>query len=125
MAFDALKYDDIVLINAPFTKEIHDLAYIQALRKELQETFDAHLAIVWVICSIETVHQRMIERNSPRDTFKLADWDKYVASQHFEVPTWLKVENDPYSLILFNNNTEEEFQASMKEVVGILEDRKK
>jgi hypothetical protein len=44
------------------------------------------LAIVWVICSIETVHQRMIERNSPRDTFKLADWDKYVASQHFEVP---------------------------------------
>jgi hypothetical protein len=28
MAFDALKYDDIVLINAPFTKEIHDLAPI-------------------------------------------------------------------------------------------------
>jgi tRNA uridine 5-carbamoylmethylation protein Kti12 len=124
MAFDALKYDDIVLINAPFTKEIHDLAYIQALRKELQEGYDAHLAIVWVICSIETVHQRMIERNSPRDTFKLADWDKYVASQHFEVPTWLKVDDDPYSLILFNNNNEEEFQTSMKDVVRILEDRK-
>ena len=66
----------------------------------------------------------MIERNSPRDTFKLADWDKYVASQHFEVPTWLKVDDDPYSLILFNNNNEEEFQTSMKDVVRILEDRK-
>jgi tRNA uridine 5-carbamoylmethylation protein Kti12 len=124
MALDALKYDDIVLINAPFTKEIHDLAYIQALRKELIETYQAHLAIVWVICSIETVHQRMIERNSPRDTFKLADWDKYVKSQHFEVPTWLKSDDDPYSLILFNNNNDEEFKASMKEVTRLLEERK-
>ena len=27
MALDALKYDDIVLINAPFTKEIHGEAH--------------------------------------------------------------------------------------------------
>jgi len=124
MALDALKYDDIVLINAPFTKEIHDLPYIQALRKELEETYQAHLAIVWIICSVETVHQRMIERNSPRDTFKLADWDKYVKSQHFEVPIWLKDDKDPYSLILFNNNTDEEFKQSMKDVTRLLEERK-
>jgi gluconate kinase len=124
-ALDALKYDDIVLINAPFTKEIHDPAYVAALRKELRETYGAHLAIVWVICSIETVHQRMIERNSPRDTFKLADWDKYVKSQHFEVPTWLKVDEDPYSLILFNNNNDQEFKESMARVTKLLEERKK
>src|SRR5574344_425065 len=125
MALDALKYDDIVLINAPFTKEIHDPAYIKALRKELAESYGAHLAIVWVICSIDIVHQRMIERNSPRDTFKLADWDAYVKSQHFEVPTWLKDDDDPYSLILFNNNNDAEFQESMTRVTKLLEERKK
>ena len=32
---EALEYDDIVLINAPFTREIRDDAYIAGLRKEL------------------------------------------------------------------------------------------
>jgi tRNA uridine 5-carbamoylmethylation protein Kti12 len=124
MALDALRYDDIVLINAPFTKEIHDDAYIAALRKELKEDYGAHLAIIWVLCDIETVHKRMIERNSPRDTFKLADWDKYVKSQHFEIPTNLRVDGDPYSLMLFNNNDDETFAASMKKVISVLEERK-
>lgn len=124
MGLDALKYDDIVLINAPFTKEIRDPEYINALRKELHESYNAHLAIVWVICSIETVHQRMVERNSPRDTYKLKDWEGFIKTQHFEVPTWLKVEGDPYSLILFNNNNEKEFQDSLKKTVSLLEDKK-
>jgi tRNA uridine 5-carbamoylmethylation protein Kti12 len=124
MGLDALKYDDIVLINAPFTKEIRDPDYIAALRKELKETYDAHLAIVWVICSIETVHQRMIERNSPRDEYKLKDWEGFIKTQHFEVPTWLQVKDDPYSLILFNNNNDEEFAESMKKTVALLEEKK-
>jgi tRNA uridine 5-carbamoylmethylation protein Kti12 len=124
MGLDALKYDDIVLINAPFTKEIRDPDYIAALRKELKETYDAHLAIVWVICSIETVHQRMIERNSPRDEYKLKDWEGFIKTQHFEVPTWLQIKDDPYSLILFNNNNDEEFADSMKRTVALLEEKK-
>jgi tRNA uridine 5-carbamoylmethylation protein Kti12 len=124
MGLDALKYDDIVLINAPFTKEIRDPDYIAALRKELKETYDTHLAIVWVICSIETVHQRMIERNSPRDEYKLKDWEGFIKTQHFEVPTWLQVKDDPYSLILFNNNNDEEFAESMKKTVALLEEKK-
>jgi tRNA uridine 5-carbamoylmethylation protein Kti12 len=124
MGLDALKYDDIVLINAPFAKEIRDPDYIAALRKELKETYDAHLAIVWVICSIETVHQRMIERNSPRDEYKLKDWEGFIKTQHFEVPTWLQVKDDPYSLILFNNNNDEEFAESMKKTIALLEEKK-
>jgi tRNA uridine 5-carbamoylmethylation protein Kti12 len=124
LALDALKYDDIVLINAPFSKEIHDPTYIAALRKELLEEYGAHLAIIWVVCSIETVHQRMIERNSPRDIYKLLDWDKYVKSQHFEIPESIKVPDDPYSLILFYNNNETEFKESMNRVVALLEEKK-
>jgi len=29
LAFEALEYDDIVLVNAPFTKEIRDLNYVK------------------------------------------------------------------------------------------------
>jgi len=123
MGLEALKYDDIVLINAPFTKEIHDQSYIEALRKELKDEYGAHLAIIWVVCSIETVHQRMIERNSPRDTFKLADWEGFIKTQHFEIPTNLMVKDDPFSLILFYNNNEKEFADSMKKTVDLLEDK--
>lgn len=124
MALDALKYDDIVLINAPFTKEVHDPAYIEALRKELRKDYDAHLAIIWIVCNVETVHQRMIERNSPRDIYKLADWDKYVKSQRFEIPENLKKKDDPFSLMLFYNNNDQEFEDSMKKTVTLLEERK-
>jgi len=124
MALEALKYDDIVLINAPFTKEIHDTAYIEALRKELKDDYDAHLAIIWVVCNVETVHQRMIERNSPRDIYKLADWDTYVKSQHFEIPENLRKPDDPFSLMLFYNNNDQEFADSMAKTIALLEERK-
>lgn len=35
---EALEYDDIVLINAPFTQEIRDLDYITTLRAELKRS---------------------------------------------------------------------------------------
>ncbi len=124
MGFEALKYDDIVLINAPFTKEVHDPSYIAALRKELKDTYDAHLAIIWILCSIETVHQRMIDRNSPRDSFKLADWERFVKSQNFEAPMNLAIPDDPFSLILFDNNDEAKFTESMTRVVRLLEEKK-
>ena len=38
----------------------------------------ATLAVIWVETSPEVVHQRMIERNSDRDTWKLAHWDEYL-----------------------------------------------
>ena len=37
MAFTALNYEDIVLINAPFTSEIHHPEYTANLRKKLKE----------------------------------------------------------------------------------------
>ena len=35
LAMDALEYDDIVLINAPFSSEVRDAAYMDALKKKL------------------------------------------------------------------------------------------
>ncbi|MDD5884972.1 MAG: AAA family ATPase [Erysipelotrichaceae bacterium] len=125
MAFQALKYDDLVLINAPFTKEIHTPSFIVSLREKLEHDYNARLVIVWVTCDMETVHQRMIERNSPRDVFKLKNFDAWVKTQDFEIPWNLKIENDPYSLVVFNNSNDQEFRASMKATVRLLEEKKR
>ena len=97
------------------------MKYINALKKKLAEK-NATLVVVWVETSPEIVHKRMIERNSDRDTWKLAHWDEYIASCDFDVPENL---DDPLikdDLIIFKNNNEEEFESSMKNCLDILEE---
>ena len=85
LAMEALDYDDIVLINAPFTQEVRDNAFIADLKAKLAAK-GATLAVIWVETSPEVVHQRMIERNSDRDTWKLAHWDEYLRRCNFAIP---------------------------------------
>ena len=65
-AFEALEYNDTVLINAPFTEEIRDNEYLDNLRAKLKEK-DAELFVVWVHTDVEVCHERMIKRASDRD----------------------------------------------------------
>lgn len=58
LAMEALDYDDIVLINAPFTQEVRDNAFIADLKAKLAAK-GATLAVIWVETSPEVVHQRM------------------------------------------------------------------
>ncbi len=124
MAFTALNYEDIVLINAPFTRELHHPEYIEQLRNKLKEQYNAHLVIVWVVCDIETVRARMISRNSDRDVFKIKNFDAWVKTQDFNIPTYLRVPNDPYSLVIFDNSNDDVFEKSMKDTVNLLEENK-
>lgn len=121
LAMEALLYDDIVLINAPFTQEIRDDAYIATLRKELAKK-EAELVVIWVDTDPEVCHQRMIDRASDRDIWKLTHWDEYILGVNFEPPMNLKLKNQPDSLLIFHNSSEEEFEASMKEIVSRLEE---
>ena len=121
LALEALEYDDIVLINAPFTREIRDVEYIRQLKEKLAVK-QATLVIVWVETSPDIVHERMIRRNSDRDTWKLEHWDEYMAGCNFQIPENLddpKVKDD---LLIFHNNNDEEFRCSMKEITQILEE---
>jgi tRNA uridine 5-carbamoylmethylation protein Kti12 len=120
LALDALEYDDIVLINAPFTREIRDKAYMDDLRGKLRQK-GARLTVIWVQTDPEVCHQRMILRNSDRDTWKLAHWNEYIAGVNFEIPGEL---DDPAvldDLLVFPNNTDAEFDASMKGVLAVIE----
>lgn len=122
LAMEALEYDDIVLINAPFTREIRDQAYIDNLKSQLEEK-GARLTIVWVVTDIDVARQRMIDRNSPRDTWKLANWDEYIKDVNFDIPSNL---DDPAivdDLLIFKNSNEQEYQQSMQDIVQILEQK--
>lgn len=120
LALEALTYDDIVLINAPFTREIRDTDYIGGLKAKLKQK-SASLVVIWVETSIEVCRQRMMARNSDRDTWKLAHWDEYISKCDFTVPVALDDPNVKDDLILFRNSSDEEFRASLKQTVGLLE----
>ena len=120
LAMEALEYDDIVLINAPFTEEIRNLDYINNLKVKLKEK-NARLVVVWVETSIEVCKQRMLARNSDRDTWKLEHWEEYIASCDFTVPTLLDDPNIIDDLLIFKNSSEEEYEESMNRIVSILE----
>lgn len=120
LAMEALDYDDIVLINAPFSEEIRDMNYINNLKEKLKEK-NARLVVVWVETSVEVCRQRMIARNSDRDTWKLANWDEYIATCDFRIPTTLDDPNVIDDLLIFKNSSEQEYEESLKRIVDILE----
>lgn len=119
-AFEALKYEDCVLINAPFTREIRDNVFMKDLRNRLKEQ-NCGLYVVWVETKLEICRQRMISRNSPRDTWKLEHWDEYIATRDFNVPRNLYEEGVVDKLLIFHNSSQEEYESSMKEIVEELE----
>lgn len=121
LALEALNYDDIVLINAPFTKEVRDTCYMNNLKSQLKEK-NASLVVIWVDTSKEVCHQRMVERNSDRDTWKLAHWDEYISKCNFSVPFDLDDPSIKDDLIIFKNSSKEEFSTSLKRTVSILEE---
>lgn len=114
LAFEALDYANIVLINAPFTREIRDQKYIDDLKARLAEK-GAVLKVIWVETDPEVCHQRMIDRGSDRDTWKLEHWDEYIAGVNFDIPETIGAANDG-TLLIFKNSSKEEFDQSMKEI---------
>ena len=120
IGLEALKFDDIVLINAPFTKEVHSTPALQALRDSLKQ-LNASLTVNWVVTTPEICHQRMIARNSDRDTWKLSHWDEYIKTVDFSIPAPLARLEAGKDLLLFYNSSDEEFARSMREVLPKLE----
>ena len=118
---EALEYDDIVLINAPFTKEVHDEGTLERFRTKLRKK-NAKLVIIWVVTDPKVCHQRMIARNSDRDTWKLQHWDQYIKTVDFSIPEPLERLDAGHDLILFHNSSDEEFEESMRTILPKLEE---
>ena len=119
LALEALEYDDIVLINAPFTREIRDEKYMTDLKAKLALK-NAKLTIIWVKTDIEVCRQRMISRNSDRDTWKLEHWDEYISGINFDIPRELDDPKCKDDLLVFENSSQQEFEKSMGEILNII-----
>lgn len=120
IALEALEYDNIVLINAPFTREVRDTAYMTDLKARLVQK-NAKLTVVWVQTDVDVCKQRMIDRNSDRDKWKLEHWDEYIAGVNFAIPDEL---NDPKckdDLLVFENSSQAEFDSSMNMILKTIE----
>ena len=116
LAFEALKYENLVMVNAPFTQEIRDDEYIAKLREKLKD-YGAKLTVIWIVTDPEVCHQRMIKRNSDRDVWKLEHWDEYLASLDFSIPENLRDAEDDGSLLLHYNSTDELTESSFAKLM--------
>lgn len=121
LGMEALPFADNVIINAPFAREIRNADYIQKLRAKLDQS-GARLSVIWIVTTPETCHARMLRRNSDRDTSKLKNWEEYIKTIDFSVPTAVKSESGaPDELLLFYNSSEAEFLKSMHDVLAVLQ----
>jgi len=120
IAMEALDYADMVLINAPFTKEVRNRDYMENLQQTLKSK-NACLSVIWVKTDIDVVKRRMEERNSDRDKWKLENWDEYVAECDFSIPKELELLSDGEDLLIFENSDDREFHESMARVTAFLE----
>ena len=91
-----------------------------SLRKKLRE-YGAALTVVWVQTDLDVCKQRMIERNSERDTWKIEHWDEYIATRDYSIPENLDDPSIVDQLLIFKNSSPEEYEKSMKDIVTYLQ----
>ncbi len=121
LGFEALAYDNTVLINAPFSSEVRDAAYMDALKKKLAAQ-GAKLVVIWIVTDPKVCHQRMAKRNSDRDTWKLAHWEEYIAGVDFSIPNTLGDPETSENLLLYYNSTDEMADASLARILPLLQE---
>ena len=102
LGMEAIKYADTVIINAPFSKEVRDDAFISNFKERL-EGAGAKLLVIWISATPELCKYRMVKRKSDRDKWKIEHWDEYIKSVNFDAPNLSSDE-----LFVHKNSTDEE-----------------
>ena len=119
IAFSTLRFEDLVLLNAPLSKEVRDSEYMLSL-KERAASLDAELVLIWVTAPLDICFERMKKRNSDRDTLKLENWDEYVKNIDYSVPLKLVEDNAVDSLIVFDTADDNSFAASLEKTLELI-----
>ncbi len=116
MAFSALRFEEFVVVNAPFLKEVRNVQYMRGL-KQRAATMGAELILIWVSAPAAVCYDRMKQRNSDRDSLKLLDWQEYVKKIDFNTPNELVEANGVDQLFVFDNTNAETGQESLRYIL--------
>lgn len=76
-AFENIELGLGVIATAPFWAEVNSDAWLTKASSQAEE-LDAKLKVVWVHTDPQTARSRLIDRGAGRDTWKLANWDRYL-----------------------------------------------
>ena len=113
----ALKYEDVVIANAPFGYQIKNYEILKAKRKELNEK-GVKLCMVWVLSNPTLCKTHMQERDAVRDRKKLENWEEYVKNINFNPPSSL-IENEAIDeLMVVDNTSTDAFNNTINQVVS-------
>ena len=119
IAFSTLRFEDLVILNAPLSREVRDSEYMRAL-KERAASLGASLVLVWVTAPLNVCYERMKKRNSDRDTLKLENWDAYVKNIDYTAPLKLEEDNAVDRLIIFDTADDDAFSSSLEKTLEII-----
>lgn len=119
LAFSTLRFSDLVLVNAPFSREVRDEGYMRQL-KARAEALGAKLILIWVHTPTEVCYRRMKARNSIRDTDKLQHWEEYVRKINYNPPEALVAAGAVDGLVVFENENDQTAKESLRQVLEIL-----
>lgn len=119
IAFSALRFEELVILNAPFGKEVRDIQAMQALKARTHD-LDAELILIWVTAPVNVCYERMKKRNSDRDIRKLENWEEYVKKTNFTPPSELEKSKAVDKLIIFDTKDGESFERSLKETLSTI-----
>ncbi|MBK3493658.1 AAA family ATPase [Viridibacillus sp. YIM B01967] len=96
IALENIELGNDVVLSAPFEKELNDENWInEGLMAKILEK--ANLKIIRVHVDKQTMLNRLISRNELRDSWKLSNWDTYIASMADLNVAWNKHAYDEYT----------------------------
>lgn len=78
-ALENVELGKTAILSAPFIKELYSQDWVENLIVDV-ELNDAELHLVWVTCSIDTMKNRLIDREASRDSWKINHWYEYIKS---------------------------------------------
>ncbi len=112
IALSTLRFEQYVLVNAPFGNEVRDTEYMRSIKAKANE-LGAQLVLIWVTAPPEVCYERMKKRNSDRDTLKLKDWDNYVRKINYTPPYELEQAQAVDRFMIFDTQDKDTYNRSL------------
>ncbi len=77
-AFENAKLGISSILSAPFLREVTEAEWVQVTQRTCKG-HGADLAVAWVYSDPDSTLRRLMERNAPRDQWKIENWPRYLA----------------------------------------------